>query len=79
MTDEIAEAIERYNKLKPLETELRGLAFTPLGLGGQNTKFLTVSTSGPWLVKFCRNNEGRCPEVCVTSFDFLYQMLRRLG
>ncbi len=63
-TAEAVQAIDRHQNRRPSDDEIRQFAPFPLGLPGQNIKFFAKSQSGMWLVKFCRNDYDRVPEVC---------------
>jgi hypothetical protein len=63
-SEDVAAVIERHRSRCPSDDEIRQFEPFRLGLPGQNIKFFAKSSSGSWLLKFCRNNDGRVPEVC---------------
>jgi len=64
MRHDATQIIEDYWGARPSDQEIRTFDLRPFPAGGHNVKFRATSATGTWIIKFCRHDDQRVPEVC---------------
>jgi hypothetical protein len=63
--EDIQRLIETHTSNRPSSDDLIGMCFEKWHPGGANPKYLaTDSNDAKWIVKFCKNDANRVPEIC---------------